>query len=565
LYAAADIPETESFGRLEGGDGHLLMFKFASSAAHVAGRQLISSESATWLDEHFTETLAKVKQIVDRQFLAGVNHTIYHGTAYSPADAAWPGWLFYASSQLNPQNPIWRDFPALNRYIARCQSVLQAGTPDNDVLVYWPLHDFWHNPRGLREAIRVHNADQWFHGTSLGRAAEWLDEHGFAFDYVSDRLLAKCEMKNGRIIAPGSSYAAVLVPHAKYMPAATLEKLSNLAETGGTIIFWEDLPSRPPGLVSEQQQREFDDARSAMIKALARTNFDEAVSAPLGSGRVIAGNDLVEIFSAASVRRELFRTEAGIQFIRRQLPDSVCYFLYNADQQPIDAWITLGRGFRTAAIMDPMTGNIGLAESRNGRQIRIQLARGQSIFVRTFDADIAGPKWHYVTTASDAIQVEGDWHIEFVAGGPSLPAKTTRSDLASWTTFDPPTTEAFAGTAAYAIKFDAPMQDVERYLLNLGDVRDSARVILDGQEIATLISPPYRVVVGPLRDEDNELRVEVTNVAANRVRDLDRRGIRWRIFHDINLVNINYRPFDASNWQVRDAGLLGPVTLQPLK
>jgi hypothetical protein len=43
LYAAADIPETESFGRLEGGDGHLLMFKFASSAAHVAGRQLISS------------------------------------------------------------------------------------------------------------------------------------------------------------------------------------------------------------------------------------------------------------------------------------------------------------------------------------------------------------------------------------------------------------------------------------------------------------------------------------------------------------------------------------------
>jgi hypothetical protein len=58
--------------------------------------------------------------------------------------------------------------------------------------------------------------------------------------------------------------------------------------------------------------------------------------------------------------------------------------------------------------------------------------------------------------------------------------------------------------------------------------------------------------------------VEVTNVAANRIRDLDRRGVRWRIFKDINFVNIDYRPFDASEWPIRGAGLLGPVTITPL-
>ena len=83
------------------------------------GKPLVSSESATWLDEHFNETLGQVKEIVDRFFLGGVNHIFYHGTAYSPADAAWPGWLFYASTQLNPQNPIWRDFAALNEYVTR--------------------------------------------------------------------------------------------------------------------------------------------------------------------------------------------------------------------------------------------------------------------------------------------------------------------------------------------------------------------------------------------------------------------------------------------------------------
>ena len=54
----------------------------------------------------------------------------------------------------------------------------------------------------------------------------------------------------------------------------------------------------------------------------------------------------------------------------------------------------------------------------------------------------------------------------------------------------------------------------------------------------------------------------VTNLSANRIRDLDIRKVQWRVFYDINLVNIDYRPFDASTWPVRESGLLGPVTVQ---
>ena len=51
----------------------------------------------------------------------------------------------------------------------------------------------------------------------------------------------------------------------------------------------------------------------------------------------------------------------------------------------------------------------------------------------------------------------------------------------------------------------------------------------------------------------------VTNLGANRIRDLDVRGVPWRIFHDINFVDIRYKGFDARQWPVRDSGLLGPV------
>ena len=70
LYAAADIPETEMFFK----DRDILVSKFASSAAHVSGRKLVSAETGTWVAEHFTETLEDVKRNVDDLFLAGVNH-----------------------------------------------------------------------------------------------------------------------------------------------------------------------------------------------------------------------------------------------------------------------------------------------------------------------------------------------------------------------------------------------------------------------------------------------------------------------------------------------------------
>ena len=66
LYGASDMPETEGT--------EIQRFKWATSAAHVAGRRLVSAEAATWLGEHFRVRLAEVKTTVDQFFVAGVNH-----------------------------------------------------------------------------------------------------------------------------------------------------------------------------------------------------------------------------------------------------------------------------------------------------------------------------------------------------------------------------------------------------------------------------------------------------------------------------------------------------------
>ena len=125
----------------------------------------------TWLREHFTATLAQMKPEAENLFLAGINHLFFHGTAFTPSAAEWPGWKFYASVNLAPANSIWEHSEAFFEYITLCQSLLQAGKPDSDVLLYFPVHDLWSDIRSDNLALNlsIHNLDEWLHTMPMYR------------------------------------------------------------------------------------------------------------------------------------------------------------------------------------------------------------------------------------------------------------------------------------------------------------------------------------------------------------------------------------------------------------
>jgi hypothetical protein len=255
-------------------------------------------------------------------------------------------------------------------------------------------------------------------------------------------------------------------------------------------------------------------------------------------GAILAA-DLGEALGALDIHPGVSAEGTIIRCIRRKLADGRAYFLVNEGPDEFDGWISLDGG-ASAIVMDPMTGETGAGEIRRvdgTLQVRLQLAPGASLFVKTL--------------------------AETLEGGRELPPSVLAAALSSWTDFSAEA-ERFAGTARYAIGFDAPSQDADEWWLDLGSVRDSARVRLNGTEIGTLIDEPFRIRLGTLEPQGNLLEIEVTNLAANRIRDMDRRGERWKIFQDINIVDRHYKPFDASSWPVRESGLLGPVRLIPM-
>lgn len=566
LYGATDIPETEIFGPHGGPDANPIVNKFASSAAHVAGRRLASAESFTWMGEHWTATLDEAKRAADRLFLAGINHLVYHGTAYSPADAAWPGWEFYASSEFNPRNAWWNDLPAFNAYVARVQSVVQQGRADEDVLLYWPIWDSWHDAAGMRMDFRVHNPT-WLTDKPVGDVATWLWGQGFGFDYVSDRQLIAQVSAHGRgIHTAGGEYKLLVVPRTDHMPPETLDRLLALARGGAAIAFVERLPADVPGLARLTERR----ARLAALRqqlSFAPPDARGVRRAPVGRGAVLVGPDVGALLDANAIAREPIARVAGVRFLRRRGDGGYDYFVTNEGPDSVAGFHALSVRAASAALMDPMTGRVALAESRRDRgrlTVRLELAPGESRFIRTFDVPITGRYWSYAQAAGAPVSLHGQWSVRFLTGGPVRPAPFTADSLVPWTSRGDADADRFAGTARYALHFDVP-SDAPEFILDLGRVAESARVWVNGRELGVLFARPFRMRIGGLAARDNLLEIDVTNVSANRIRDLDRRGMPWKIFHDINYVNIDYKPFDASGWPIRAAGLLGPVTLTPLR
>jgi len=53
----------------------------------------------------------------------------------------------------------------------------------------------------------------------------------------------------------------------------------------------------------------------------------------------------------------------------------------------------------------------------------------------------------------------------------------------------------------------------------------------------------------------------VTNLPANRIRNLDSKGVQWRKFNEINVVDINYKKTTYEGWELMKSGLNSEVKL----
>ena len=536
-YAAVDIPEIEGFGLSDFGikglrkdpgktrknDSDYSMFKYAPSAAHICGKPYTSSETFTWLTEHFRTSLSQLKPDIDLMFCAGVNHMFFHGTCYSPKDDPWPGWKFYASIDMSPTNSIWRDAPEFMKYVARCQSFLQWGQPDNDFLVYLPIRDMWKkNPEKLLMQFSIHAMGQLapeFIKTILD-----IDKAGFDCDYISERLLMGCKFVNGGIeTAAGTHYKALIIPGSGEMPEKVKAHIEQLKAQGACIIY---------------------------------------------------GTNAAEMNAAA--KPETMKTECGLKAIRRKNPTGYHYFIANLTAEDIEADVQLAVDFKRAFFFNPLNAYITPVPIKvEDHKIHLALRSGESIILQTFDdvpqqqpADLLkglASIYHQTSTAHvQEYPLDGPWTLSFMEEAPKVTETFTLDHPQTWESLSDET-KVTMGTGVYETTITLKKKDLRRafkWEIDLGDVRESARVYINGEYIGCAWSVPFVLdCMHALKAGKNTIRIEVTNLPANRISELDRKGVKWRKMEEINVVDINYKKTLYDNWEPMPSGLNSQVRL----
>ena len=527
-YADVDDPAGESYDWRT-----FVASRWASSAAHQFGKRVTAAEAYTWLRHpRWVSTLEDLKLGSDLHFVCGVNRLVAHGYNYSPPAAGVPGWAYYASVELNDNNPWWPYFPQLAAYVRRVSYALQLGRPRVDVALYLPEEDVMAGHATGGEGLNLYMDTKWRLAggnpePEFGLPSAYTNESpviktmlasGFSFDGFDHSLLAAgVKTGDGRLTAGDVAYRIAVLPNLRGTSLDLLAMLRDFCRAGGVLIATRRLPDTAYGLVDHE-------TRSAKVGSMIAEMFgtgpdDRLRRKPFGRGVGIFVPDetarLTGVLASLGPEIDFGAPEPDLAFAHRGEGRRQIYFVANTSARKKTVTAVFRDGEGTPEFWNPMTGEVFAAvhfrRTARGVEIPLTLDGFGSVLVvfgESGAADRPLPDEPRIRE-SDAIALDGPWSLEIDGRTESL------TGLSSWAN----TAEHryFSGTGAYRTTFRVPSGN-SGWRLDFGEVHEIADVEVNGEHAGVLWKRPYTLDVSRwVKPGENALAVRVTNLLINRV------------------------------------------------
>ncbi len=542
--------------------------RWASSASHLYGQQVTSSETWTWLHSPvFRATPLDMKAEADRHFLVGINQLIGHGWPYTAEGVEYPGWRFYAAGVFNEKNPWWIVMPDIAVYLQRVSFLMRQGRPANDVALYLPNDDAWaHFTNGNTHMIEI------LRDRVGPDVIPGILEAGYDLDFFDDDVLMKLgRVEKGELALGPNRYRVVILPGVERIPLDTLRKLEEFARSGGIVIATRRRPEIAPGFkATETEQNELHEISRRLFEGPSATAYFVETEKQL-LGRKLASLIQPDVALNLSV--------PDIGFIHRRSANAESYFLANTSNARQNVKATFRVQGLQAELWDPFSGRVASAEvetrSSGSLTVGIDLEPyGSRVLVFSKRA-LSKAVVRFARLSVSPIDLSTGWRVSF--GDSASPILMDR--LRSWT--EDEATRYFSGVATYEKEVVVPKEMIQESLtvrLDLGEgkpvpeqtlragmqawldapVRDAAVVYVNDQRAGSVWCPPYSVdVTKLLRPGANKIRIVVANLALNHM--------AGKRLPDYRLLNLRYgerfQAQDMDKVQPVPAGLLGPIRL----
>lgn len=531
LGSVADVPMCEFWSD---GFGYNSAFSCieATSIAHVKGVPVVAAESFTAdSPEAWKKYPGDMKNQGDWAFSMGINRFVYHTFAHKPfSDKLRPGVTMGPYGVHWDRGQTWWSMSsAYHLYVSRCQYLLSQGKGVSDILYL--------TPEGAPQVFQPPVS-------ALEGTAVIPDKKGYSFDCCSPLyLIRNASVNDGLITFPGgATYKVLVLPDADTMTPELIAKLKELVNEGATIVG--NPPERSPSLSG------YPGSDEKVIKLADEVWGNSSIPIPpevriYGKGKVVTGkgmykislNGTVDLYPEYSFVTDIlhksglkpdFESAGNIRYTHRSLSDREIYFISNRTDSVVNDNCNFRDGSNSAEIWDAVTGemfkNIPISEKEGITSVSVKLNPYQSLFIvfnkndRT-DADMVSDKNPFTNLQKIKV-LEGKWNLSFdtAMGGPE---SIVFDSLYDWSISKEEGIRYYSGIAKYSKEFNFDKyksDDNSELYLNLGKVKNLARVRLNGKDLGIIWTSPWHVnVTKAIKKGNNKLEIEVANLWPNRL------------------------------------------------
>jgi hypothetical protein len=346
-YAVIDIPEVEDLNA-----GGLFDFqKLASSAAHVTGNRVVSSESLVTLGAREL-TLDESWLLMGRAFSAGINRAVHHGSAYPYTRVDEERWYPFGGSpvftlDIHPGADAWAWLPELNRAHARLSYAMTRGTHVAELAWLFPKREVADRPVSKENAVTP--------GFGESALSKELRRAGYVYDRISPAMLTNASADGGRVDVGMASYAALLISDLHAADPAMLEAVDEIASAGVPVVWLGDFPSRALGLSNAEAR----DAEVAALTTELGSKVHQVVSLSDVPATLIEQDVIPALSSVASSR-------AFVSIERRRASNGDLFFLFNENGEALEATLRINVPYDEALLLSIETGESSPAPVTDG-------------------------------------------------------------------------------------------------------------------------------------------------------------------------------------------------------